>query len=206
MFLESILFLKNWKFQKTVLPCFGDSVAGKSSRLPQCELTSQFWQLVRKWKVQSQWVHRDFCSSTRDSLASETSNREKHLEIFSKLLAWSVLAGVSGDYLATYLSREKCVFCTVRAIFKIFFSFPSNFFWLFIFSFVCNFPNTPCNPLRSPLLLLFNSKSSRKRYGFSFSHSVFLVFVLFPLDYLHYFFWFELGLCFGCCSLSVLSL
>ena len=117
-----------------MLPCFGDSVAGKSSRLPQCELTSQFWQLVRKWKVQSQWVHRDFRSSTRDSLASETSNREKHLEIFSKLLAWSVLAGVSGDYLATYLSREKCVFCTVRAIFKIFFSFPSNFLWLFIFS------------------------------------------------------------------------
>ena len=29
--------LKNWKFSKTVLPCFGDSVAGKSSRMPQSQ-------------------------------------------------------------------------------------------------------------------------------------------------------------------------
>ena len=74
------------------------------------ELAGLYWRLVRKWKVQSQRVHRDFRSSARDSLASETSSRKKHLEIFSKLLAWSVLAGVSGDSLATYLSRENRVF------------------------------------------------------------------------------------------------
>ena len=39
-------------------------------------------------------------------------------QTFSKLLAWSVLAGETSDFLATYLSCEKCVFCTVRAIFK----------------------------------------------------------------------------------------
>ena len=27
--------LKNWKFQKSFFPCFGDSFAGKSSRMPQ---------------------------------------------------------------------------------------------------------------------------------------------------------------------------
>ena len=126
--------LKNWKFQKSFLPCFGDSVAGKLSRTPQSQLAGQFWWLVCEWKVQSRWVHRDFHSSARGSLASKTSSHEKHLENFSKLLSWNGLASGSGDYLATYLSCEKRVFCTVKAVFKIFFSFSSNFLWLFIFS------------------------------------------------------------------------
>ena len=61
------------------------------------ELADQFWRLVREWKVQSWGVYRDFRGSSHNSLASETSSREKHLENFSKLLAWSVLVGVSGD-------------------------------------------------------------------------------------------------------------
>ena len=101
------------------------------------ELAGQFWRLVCEWKVQSRGLLRYFRGSARDSLASETSSRKKHLENFSKLLAWSVLAGVSGDYLATYLSREKRVFCTMRTVFKIFFNFPSNFLWLFIFFLNC---------------------------------------------------------------------
>ena len=104
------------------------------------KLAGQFWRLVHEWKVQSRGIHRDFCDLARDSLASETSSREKHLENFSKLLSWSVLVGGSGDYLVTYLSREKRVFCTVRAVFKFFFSFPSNFLWLFIFSLNCLLP------------------------------------------------------------------
>ena len=39
--------------------------------------------VVRGWKVQSRGVHRDFCSSPRDSLAGRLSSREKHLEKFS---------------------------------------------------------------------------------------------------------------------------
>ena len=206
MFLESILFFKNWKIQKQCCPVLATQLRVSQVACLSRVLAGQFWQLVREWKVQSRGIHRDFRGSARDSLPSETSSREKHLEIFSKLLAWSVLVGMSGNYVATYLSREKRVFCTVGVVFKIFFSFPSNFLWLFIFSFVWNLPNTPCLHFRNPLLLHFNSKFSRKRYGFSFSHSLFLVFVLFPLDYLHFFFWFELGLCFDCCSLSVLSL
>ena len=48
------------------------------------ELVGRFWRLVREWKVQSRRVHRDFCDSARDSLASETSNHEKHLANFFK--------------------------------------------------------------------------------------------------------------------------
>ena len=112
--------LQKLKISKTFLPCFGDSVAGKSSRTPQPRARGLIWRLVREWKVQSWGVHRDFHGSARGSLASKFSSHEKHLENFSKLLVWSVLAGVTGDYLATFLSHEKRVFCIVRAVFKIF--------------------------------------------------------------------------------------
>ena len=37
MFLESILFLQKLKISKTVLPYFGDLVAGPPSRMPQSQ-------------------------------------------------------------------------------------------------------------------------------------------------------------------------
>ena len=117
--------LKNWNFQKSFLPCFGDLVAGKSSR----ELAGQFWQLVCEWKVQSRGLHRDFHGSAHDSLVGRPSNREKHLEHFFKILSLSVLAAWPDVLLATHFSHEKCVFCILRVIFKScfqkFFIFPS---------------------------------------------------------------------------------
>ena len=92
MFLESILFKKFENFKNPVLPCFGGSVAGMSSREPQSRLRGSFWQLVREWKVQSRGLLRDFCGLTHDSLAGRPSSREKHLEKFFKLLSLSVLA------------------------------------------------------------------------------------------------------------------
>ena len=108
---------KNWKFQKQCCPVFTTQLRVNQVACHNRELAGQFWQLVREWKVQSRGVHRDFCSLAHDSLASETSSCEKHLANFSKLLAWSVLEGETGDFLETYLSREKHVFCTVRAVF-----------------------------------------------------------------------------------------
>ena len=131
---------KSENFKKHFCPILATQSRVSQVACHSRELASQFWQLVREWKVQSREVHRDFRGSARDSFASETSSREKHLENFSKLLIWSVLAGGSGDYLATYLSCKKWVFCIVRAFFKIFFSFPSNFLWLFIFSLNCLLP------------------------------------------------------------------
>ena len=52
------------------------------------ELACQFWRLVRKWKVQSWGLHRDFRGSARDSLAGRPSSRKKHLENFSKFCLW----------------------------------------------------------------------------------------------------------------------
>ena len=84
MFLESILFLKTEDFKNHFCP-----VLVTQSRVSQVaglsrEFAGQFWQLVRKWKVQSRGLLRDFRGSARDSLAGRLSSREKHLENFSK--------------------------------------------------------------------------------------------------------------------------
>ena len=78
---------------------------------------NSIWQLIRRWKVQLLGVHRDFCGSDRDSLVSGTSSREKHLENFSKIFLSSVLVASLGDFLATWLSHEKCVFSVLWSIF-----------------------------------------------------------------------------------------
>ena len=121
MFLESSLFLQKLsKFSKIVLPYSGDSVAGRTSRMPQSRVhhrdflrltgdslagkcfnhekdleyfskigfscfCGSGWRLVRGWKVQLRGVHRDFCGSVRDSLASGTSSFNILLEIFFKV-------------------------------------------------------------------------------------------------------------------------
>ena len=54
------------------------------------ELACWFWRLVRKWKVQSREVHRDFRGLACDSLAGRPSSREKHLENFFTILSLSV--------------------------------------------------------------------------------------------------------------------
>ena len=109
-FWKVFFFYKNWKFQKQCCP-----VLATQSRVIQVachshELAGWFWWLVRKWKVQSRGVRRDFRGSARDSLAGKPSSREKHLEIFFTILTLNVLAACPGDLLATQPSREKCVF------------------------------------------------------------------------------------------------
>ena len=84
---------KNWKFQKQCCP-----VLATQSRVIQvawhsCELAGRFWRLVREWKVQSRGVHRDFRGLARDSLASETSSRKKHLANFFKTFGLKCFGG-----------------------------------------------------------------------------------------------------------------
>ena len=65
MFLENILFEKSENFKNPVLPCFGGSVAGMSSR----------------WRLAYSLVFFG------DLFASGRSNREVHSEIFAAQLA-----------------------------------------------------------------------------------------------------------------------
>ena len=126
MILESILFEKSENFKIPVLPCFGGSVAGMSSREPQSHLRWSFLATCSRVGVQSRGSLRDFRGSPRDLLAGRPSSREKHLEKFFKILFLSVLATLAGDCVATYSSRENRVFGRNRSSFKTCFSFPSN--------------------------------------------------------------------------------
>ena len=70
---------------------------------------------------------RDFRGLPRDSLAGRTSSREKHLDKFFKIFALSVLATCPSDLLVTWFSRENCVFCAYRSVFKCFQFFTLTF-------------------------------------------------------------------------------
>ena len=130
VFGKYFVFTKTEKFQKQC-----NLALATQSRVIQVachshKLVGRFWRLVREWKVQSRGVHKDFHGSTHDSLTSETSSREKHLANFSKLLAWSVLAGETGDFLVTYLSRENRVVCKKKLFFNTILKKGLNFFFL----------------------------------------------------------------------------
>ena len=83
-FWKVFCFYKNWKFQKHCCPVLATQSRVRQVACHNRVLAGRFWWLVREWKVQSRGVHRDFHCSAHDSLASETSNREKHLAKFFK--------------------------------------------------------------------------------------------------------------------------
>ena len=77
MFLESILFLQKLsKSSKTMFPCFGDSVASWSNRMPQSRAHTEI-----------------FC----DSLVGQCPSHEIYLEYFSKFGFLMFLTGLSSD-------------------------------------------------------------------------------------------------------------
>ena len=136
---------------------------------------SSSWRFIRRWKVQSRGVHRDFRGSDHNSLASRTSSCKKHLENFSKVFLSSVLVAGPGNFLATWLSRENRVCCANMSVFKTF-QFSLKLLWLFIIFLTWNsLKLTVSLSNKLPFLHHFNSKSSKERYGFSLSLYILLV-------------------------------
>ena len=115
-FWKVFCFYKNWKFQKLCCPILATQSQVRQVACQSRELAGRFWRLVREWKVQSRRVHRDFCGSARDSFASETSSRKKHLANFFKTFGLKCFGGCLGDWLVTSISREKCVFCVSKTV------------------------------------------------------------------------------------------
>ena len=108
--LESILFLQKLKISKIVLPYFGDSVVGHSSRMLQpwaCifVLATCSWVngLVMRGTQRFSWLSLRLPRS-------RPSRHEKHLEFFFTILSLSVSAACLGNLLATHPSREKRMF------------------------------------------------------------------------------------------------
>ena len=78
VFGKYFVFTKTEKFQKQCCPVLATQSWVIQVACYSCELACCFWWLVREWKVQSRWVHRDFRGLARDSLASRPSSRKKH--------------------------------------------------------------------------------------------------------------------------------
>ena len=66
-----------------------------------------------------------FRSSLRDFLTDGPSSREKHLDKIFPIFVSRVLATWFGDLFVTHFSCKNRMFCALRTVFKIFFSFPS---------------------------------------------------------------------------------
>ena len=128
------------------------------------------WWLVRKWKVQSRGVHRDFRGSPRDFLAVRLSNREKHLENISNLCFLSVLVAGPGNLHTTWLRCENRMFCILRAVFKIFQFFPRTFVSFHCLPCFTTLPNSSCLSQKLHFSSPSQHQSSQKRYGFFSFH------------------------------------
>ena len=131
VFGKYFVFTKIENFQKQCCPVLATQSRVIQAAYYSCELACYFWWLVRKWKVQSRGVHRDFRGSARDSLMGRPSSRKKHLEIFFTILSLSVLAACPGDLLATHFNLKKRMFCVSKTVSLNFFSFSLDFLWLF---------------------------------------------------------------------------
>ena len=129
-FWKVLCFYKNWKISKTMLPYFSDLVAGHPSLM--------LHQRARGLILTT-------CSRVKGPVARERSSREGYTEIFTAQLATPLQVDLPVAKntlkifpqlwlwvfwrlaLATCFSREKCLFCISKTVFKTFSVFPSTF-------------------------------------------------------------------------------
>ena len=122
---------------------------------------------------------RDF----RDWFKLRASHQGKSRDSLKpKFFVLSVLATCLGDLNATWFSHEKHVFCANRSVFKTFLSFPLNFCDCSLSSLFLPLSNSPSHSQKTSICSSFQLQSSRKRYGFSYSHYIFHVLCLGFLD------------------------
>ena len=187
-----VVFGKHFVFTKT--ENFKNSVALFRLSQVTCHsrvLVGRFWRLVRKWKVQSQGVHRDFRGSARDSLASETSSCEKNLANFFQ----NFWLEVFGDWKLAIVWRLSSVAKIAWFAKRSFFFFFNtnlkkslNFFfscilWLFIFWSHFQYFNTTV--VNSKIFHYFVTIFSifKERYGFCPLLFIFHSYCLFLMDF-----------------------
>ena len=113
-FWKVFYFHKNWKISKTVLPCFGDLVAGHLSRMLQqwarrlvLATCSQVKGLVMRGIQRFSWLSSQLPCEW-DFQSQKTLS--KFFQIFWLEVLWRVT-------LATCLSHEERVFCISKIVF-----------------------------------------------------------------------------------------
>ena len=189
-FWKVFCFYQNWKFSKTVLPYFGDSVAGHPSCMPQSRARKSVLvtcSLVRglvargtqRFSRLSSRLPREWDFQSRKTLS-------KFFQIFWLEVFWWVSWRLTGDL---YQSRKMRVLRFKDSFLKLFQFFPWTFYVYSLSLSIETDPNTPCHPLQTPFLHHLISRSLRTRYEFSLSHLIFHVLSIICLI-------FELSLCF----------
>ena len=96
VFEKSFVFAKMSKISKTMLPCFGDSVASWSSRMSQSQAHRDFSRLIGGSMSQSRkilriffkiWVLTFLATQSSNLFAGGGSSREGYTKIFTAYLA-----------------------------------------------------------------------------------------------------------------------
>ena len=100
VFGKYFVFTKIVKNSKTMLPCSGDSVASRTSRMPQSRvhteifrdsLATHWWvnaSIVKKtWNIFQNLVFHAFAAQVGDMFAGGRSSCERYTEIFAAHLA-----------------------------------------------------------------------------------------------------------------------
>ena len=160
VFGKYFVFTKTEKFQKQCCP-----ILATQSRVIQVacysrELAGWFWRLVRRWKVQSRGVHRDFHVLAHDSLTSETSSRKKHLANFFKSLGLNCFGRWPWRLTGDLFQSQK----TSDLHFKD--SFSLEFLWLFTVFPISLSTETDPNTPQTLFLHHFFSNLQEKGMGF----------------------------------------
>ena len=86
-----------------------------------------FWRLVRKWKVQSRGLLKDFRGSARNSFAGRPSSREKHLEKFFQIFVLECFGGSIWRLFGDSFQSRKSRVLEIQGQFLKFFVFPRSF-------------------------------------------------------------------------------
>ena len=89
-------------------------------------------------------------------------SRKTLREIF-QVAYFYVFCGLPSNWLATWSSREKRVFCVLRTVFQNFFSFSLEFQWLFIVFPKISLSNTPCLFWKSFHFCIMSSSNMKKK-------------------------------------------
>ena len=178
MFLESILFLQKQKNFKNSVALFWRLSRG-SSKSHATIASSQvgFGDLFASERSSREGYTKIFAAQLATPSQVRLPVAKNTLQIFSNRLAWSVLASV----LATCISREKCMFCISKIVFKTFSVFPSNFLCLFTFSLDWNWPKHSVSSSSNSISASSHLKIFKKKvwvFSVSFDFSCFEYYLL----------------------------
>ena len=183
VFLESILFLKSENFKNSFLPCFGDSVVGKSSRRPQSPVRGSILATCSRVEGPVARVTQRFSQLSSRLSREQTFQSRKTLRNFFQNFVFECFGGLTWRLVGDSFKSRKSRVLQNELIFNIFLK--NGFSFAYLALCVCSFSDLTFTYASSLWessnsfnnLLPFNL-SSRKGMGFVI-YSLFCLFLMF---------------------------